>query len=106
MSETDKENRFCIPCNNNGNHTSLDHRQCPEKRKLVQEKIKAAKDKKKAEKTEDKRDTNLIQKTLQLANKMYGLHFRTTKNNNKRLPLLFSLHYLMKHTTQENFREN
>ena len=35
MSEQDKENRYCIPCETRGNHTSLDHRQCPEKRRLV-----------------------------------------------------------------------
>ena len=68
MTEREKESRFCIPCDARGGHTSLDHRQCPEKRKLVQEKIKAARDKKKVEETEDKRDTNLIQKTLELAN--------------------------------------
>jgi len=68
MTERDKQNRFCIPCDARGDHTSLDHRQCPEKRRLVQEKIKAARDRKKAEETEDKRDTNLIQKTLEIAN--------------------------------------
>ena len=68
MSERDKENRYCIPCETKGNHTSLDHKQCPEKRRLVQEKIRAARDKRKAEETEDRRDTNLIQKTLEIAN--------------------------------------
>ena len=68
MNERDRENRYCIPCDNRGNHTSLDHRQCPEKRRLVQEKIKAARDKRKAEETEDRRDTNLIHKTLEMAN--------------------------------------
>ena len=67
MSEHDKQNRYCIPCETRGNHTSLDHRQCPEKRRLVQEKIKAARDKRKNEESEDKRDTNLIQKTLEMA---------------------------------------
>ena len=67
MSERDKENRYCIPCETRGNHTSLDHRQCPEKRRLVQEKIKAARDKRKNEESEDKRDTNLIKKTLEMA---------------------------------------
>ena len=32
MNERDKQSRFCIPCDARGNHTSLDHRQCPEKR--------------------------------------------------------------------------
>ena len=68
MSEQDKENRYCIPCETRGNHTSLDHKQCPEKRRLVQEKINAARDKRKTEESEDKRDTNLIQKTLEMAN--------------------------------------
>ena len=68
MTERDKENRYCIPCDARGNHTSLDHRQCPEKRRLVQEKIKAARDKRKSEETEERRDTNLIKKTLEIAN--------------------------------------
>ena len=68
MTEQDKDNRHCIPCQTRGDHTSLDHKYCPEKRRLVQEKIKAARDKRKAEETEDKRDTNLIQKTLEIAN--------------------------------------
>ena len=68
MTEQDKDNRYCIPCQTRGDHTSLDHKYCPEKRRLVQEKIKAARDKRKAEETEDKRDTNLIQKTLEIAN--------------------------------------
>ena len=66
MTERDKDNRYCIPCQTRGDHTSLDHKQCPEKRRLVQEKIKAARDKRRAEETEDKRDTNLIQKTLEM----------------------------------------
>ena len=68
MTQREKESRYCIPCDARGDHTSLDHRQCPEKRRLVQEKIKAARDKKKVEDNEEKRDTILIQKTLELAN--------------------------------------
>ena len=68
MNERDRANRFCIPCDARGDHTSLDHRQCPTKRRLVQEKINAARDKRKSEETEERRDTNLIQKTLEIAN--------------------------------------
>ena len=35
-----KARLFCVPCNKQGDHSSLDHRACPTKRKIVQERIK------------------------------------------------------------------
>ena len=68
MSQEQKESRHCIPCNSRGNHTSLDHRYCPEKRKIVQERIKTARELRNIEDDNQKRDTDLIKKTLELSN--------------------------------------
>ena len=68
MTSQQKDNRFCIPCNRRGEHTSLDHRQCPEKRKIVQDRVKAARDARQNEETENKRDTELIKKTIEITN--------------------------------------
>ena len=68
MSPEEKESRYCIPCNNKGNHTSLDHRYCPTKREIIQEKIRIAREQKDQEDKFKNRDTDLIKKTLELSN--------------------------------------
>ena len=68
MSQEQKRRRHCIPCNSDGDHTSLDHKSCPTKRNLVQAKIAEARENRKREQIEDKRDTELIKKTIELSN--------------------------------------
>ena len=68
MTLEQKQRRHCIPCNNDGDHTSLDHRLCPTKRNLVQTKISEARESRKREQEENKRDTELIKKTIELSN--------------------------------------
>ncbi|CAL4067211.1 unnamed protein product, partial [Meganyctiphanes norvegica] len=63
-----KEKQYCIPCGKGGDHTSLDHRQCPTKRRLVQDRINEAREKRKSEENHDSRDTELIKKTIELTN--------------------------------------
>ena len=67
MSQEQKESRHCIPCNSRGNHTSLDHRYCPEKRKIIQERIKTARELRNIEDNNQKRDTDLIKKVRRLS---------------------------------------
>ena len=105
MTERDKENRYCIPCDARGNHTSLDHRQCPEKRRLVQEKIKTARDKRKAEEIEDRRDTNLIQKTLEIVNTNAWPALQNSKEQQKTASIIL-LALLDENTNQGSFQNN
>ena len=62
MTTEQKRQRYCIPCNRRGDHTSLDHRYCPEKRKIVQERVKMARESRNTEENANKRDTDLIKK--------------------------------------------
>ena len=68
MSSEQKAARFCIPCGTSGNHTSLDHRFCPEKRKIVNARIKSAREERMQTETATQRETTLIKKTLELSN--------------------------------------
>ena len=68
MKNEHKQNRFCIPCNIRGDHTSLDHRQCPEKRKIVQDRVRQAREARTNAENESKRDANLIKKTIEITN--------------------------------------
>ena len=58
MTLEQKQRRHCIPCNNDGDHTSLDHRLCPTKRNLVQTKISEARESKKESKKKIKEIQN------------------------------------------------
>ena len=62
MTTEQKRQRYCIPCKLRGDHTSLDHRYCPEKRKIVQERVKMARESRNTEENANKRDTDLIKK--------------------------------------------
>ena len=68
MSTEQKAQRFCIPCQSRGDHTSLDHRFCSEKRKIIHTKIKDMREIKNSSETNNKRDINLIKKTLEISN--------------------------------------
>ena len=62
MTPEQKNQRYYIPCQLRGNHTSLDHRYCPEKRKIIQERVKAAREYRKTAENENIRDIKLIKK--------------------------------------------
>ena len=66
MSEEQKAQRYCIPCQSIGDHTSLDHRFCKTKRKFIEENIKTARENKKIEDATNKRDIELIKRTLEI----------------------------------------
>ena len=68
MTQEQRNARFCIPCGSLGNHTSLDHRYCPQKRSIVQARIKAARNERTQYEAATERDTTLIKKTLELSN--------------------------------------
>ena len=104
MTDRDRDNRFCIPCNARGDHTSLDHRQCPEKRRLVQEKIRAARDKRKSDETEEKRDTNLIQKTLEIANTNAWPALQTSQEQQQKTSTVVLLALLDEATSPGSFQ--
>ena len=68
MSEEHNSQRHCIPCQTKGDHTSLDHQFCTTKKTILNEKIKSLREKRKAEENSDKRDIDLIKKTLEISN--------------------------------------
>ena len=68
MSEEHKTQRYCIPCHTRGDHTSLDHRFCATKKKILYDKIKSLRENKKTEENADKWDIDLIKKTLDISN--------------------------------------
>ena len=67
MTSEQKQRRHCIPCNSDGDHTSLDHRLCPIKRNLVQSKIREARENRQREQDENKKDMELIKKTIEIS---------------------------------------
>ena len=89
MSSEEKESRYCIPCNNKGNHTSLDHRYCPTKREIIQERIRTAREQKDQEDKLKNRDTDLIKKTLKLSNLNTWPALQKIRTNIKKPPPLF-----------------
>ena len=67
MTSEQKQRRHCIPCNSDGDHTSIDHRLCPIKRNLVQSKIREARENRQREQDENKKDMELIKKTIEIS---------------------------------------
>ena len=68
LSESDKLARYCTACNRHTNHTSLDHRVCPKKREYLREKALAEREKRLQRREADKRDTELIKRTIDISN--------------------------------------
>ena len=68
MTPEQRAARYCVPCGSTGNHTSLDHRYCPQKRSIVQNRIKLAREERARNEAANERDSNLIKKTLELSN--------------------------------------
>ena len=64
MTQRQKEKRFCIPCDQRGTHTSLDHSQCPTKREIIQKRIRAARAERTNQNKSEERDLNLIKSVI------------------------------------------
>ena len=68
MTLEQRTTRFCIPCGTSSNHTSLDHRYCPQKRSTVQARIKSAREERTQTKATTERVSILIKKKHELSN--------------------------------------
>ena len=68
LTESDKLARYCAACGKHTDHTSLDHRSCPKKKEELREKARIAREKRLHAKEGDKRDMELIKRTIDISN--------------------------------------
>ena len=106
MTPEQKKQRYCIPCNLRGDHTSLDHRYCPEKRKIIQERVKAAREHREAAESENERDTKLIKKTLELANTEAWPSLQQNLVQQQKTSSIILLALLDENTNKGSFQKN
>ena len=59
MTDEQREARYCIPCDTQGSHTSMDHTACPKKREIIRERARVVR-LKRNEDLANKKDTELI----------------------------------------------
>jgi len=106
MTPEQKKQRYCIPCQSRGDHTSLDHRYCPEKRKIIQERVKTAREDRITAESANERDTKLIKKTIELANTEAwpSLHKNLVQQQKTASIILLAL--LDENTKQGSFQRN
>ena len=65
MTPRQKEKLFCVPCNKQGEHSSLDHRACPTKRKIVQERIKESRKQREEEDAKLQKEKQTMKKAFE-----------------------------------------
>ena len=106
MSEDNKRKRYCIPCDTRGDHTSLDHRQCPEKRKIVQERVREAREKRITAETEIHRDTNLIKQTIEISNSNAWPALQQNKDQQQKASTIVLLALLDEAHREGTFQQN
>ena len=63
MTERQRSYLYCVPCRRAGDHCSLDHKLCPTKRRVLQERIQEARQKKVIEDNNEQRDQRIAEKT-------------------------------------------
>ena len=81
MTETQKRARYCIPCNRQGTHTSLDFGLCPKKREIIRERTREARRQREKIDTENMRDVELIKKVIDLSEREWPSIQRNTQHN-------------------------
>ena len=64
MNDRDKKERYCIPCGQKTDHTSLDHSFCPITRALRRKNIRIAREKRENERTEEERQKKIMRKIV------------------------------------------
>ena len=106
MTPEQKQQRYCIPCQLRGDHTSLDHRYCPEKRKIIQERVKTARENKKTEESSNDKDTKLIKKTIELANTEAWPSLHKNLLQQQKTASIILLALLDENTIQGSFQNN
>ena len=87
MSPYHRSYVFCVPCKSGGDHCSLDHKLCPTKRRVLQERIQEARQKKIDEEKKDNRDQQLAEKTAKAIATASGFPALPTLSNDKQLNL-------------------
>ena len=81
MNETHKQEQFCIPCNNQGSHTSLDFGLCPKKREIVRERARVARRAREESDIENERDVELIKKVIAQSESEWPSIHRNTQHS-------------------------
>ena len=105
MTTQHKERRFCVPCNNSGNHTSLDHRACPTKRRMVQDRIKESRKLRDEEDEKLEEEKKTFQKAFEYISNEYPL-LPNTVNKNTTVATITTLALLDEAINPGTFQEN
>ena len=87
MNDREKERLYCVPCKAGGEHCSLDHKLCPTKRRILQERIQMARKKKNDVKEQEERDQKLIEKAAAAMSNTGGWPALPTLCNEKQLTM-------------------
>ena len=78
MSEVHKWSRYCIPCDTQGDHTSIDHAACPTKREILRKRVREARANKEAETQAKQRDLDLITQVFDYTNTEIWPHIQSS----------------------------
>ena len=106
MTPEQKRQQYCVPCQKRGDHTSLDHKYCPEKRKIIQDRVKKARENRKNEEDTRNRDSQLIKETLELANTELWPTLQQNLAQQQRTATIILLALLEENTNQGTFNKN
>ena len=77
MSEVHKWSRYCIPCDTQGDHTSIDHAACPTKREILRKRVREARANKEAETQAKQRNLDLITQVFDYTNTEIWPHIQS-----------------------------
>ena len=91
MTEIQKAARYCAACRKHTDHTSLDHKQCPIKREIIRERARIAREKRLKENLSVKRDTDLINATLNMASYRDWPELQTSNKQHTKIVTLITL---------------
>ena len=87
MEPRDKRHLYCVPCKAGGDHCSLDHKLCPTKRRILQERIRMARQKISDAKQQEDRDQQLIEKAAKAIANTGGWPALPTLGNDNQLTM-------------------
>ena len=68
MTQEHKDNRYCAACKKKGDHTTLDHAQCPTKKAMIQGWVREARTKRTEDNQAKQHDIDLIRNVIEFSN--------------------------------------
>ena len=88
MTIQQKAKLFCVPCNTTGDHSSLDHRACPTKRKIVQERIKESRKQRDEEDQKLEKEKQTMKKAFEYVSNEFPQLPQVMRNGNSSATLI------------------